>query len=392
MRLGAGDQGHRAGFEVVVVTVSLDHDDIARLHLARAYLALDRVEEPEALLAAVLARFPDHVEAGQLLARLYADQARWARVSEVLEPLLAFRHDYATNHLLAEAAYHRELFDEARGYYLEAIRLNPGFAGDHYQLANLHLAQGRFALAAESYERAAGFGIAEPMLHFQLASAYFNLRNNFGRITEVEVASGEAGRIHGELYLLEPVPGQPQRFRAAARNSAIYHAALAVERGLEATADVAWLIANIYLSGHRYEEAYTRYRALEAGIAEEERALFLYYVAQAALGLGKDAEYVEALQEAVRLDPDAYGSSLVEAYVTVAERADQAGDREQRVRFLERAVGESPETASLHLLLASAYADAGNYRAAVAQWDMVLALEPDHPRRTELLQRIDEHR
>ncbi len=386
---------YQEAIEALEKAVALDPEasnSTYRVHLARAQLALGQTEEPEALLAAVIALFPEHVEAGQLLAGIYADQGRFSKVIAVLEPLLAFRHDYQTNHMLAEASYNQEKFDDARGYYLEAIRLHPGHPGDHAQLGNLYLSQGRFARAVGAYKQALQLGLQSPLLHYKLASAYFNLRNYFGKVRVVEVPSGEPETINGDWYLIERVPGKRDGFLAAGRSTAIFQAALAVDMGIEASPAIDLLIANIYLNARRHAQAYERYQALRASIPEADLALYHYYVAQSALGVGRYDEFVEALQEAGRLDPDAYGASLVEAYVVVAGRYEQAGDSTQRIRFLERAVQESPETASLHLRLASAYEQDKQYAQAITQWGMVLALEPDHPRRTELLQLIDRTR
>ena len=95
----------------------------------------------------------------------------------VLEPLLKYRHDYPTNHLLAEAKYNLGDLQAARGYFEEAVRLNPRSAADHYDLGNIYLAGNFFALAAEAYNAALSLGMQSPVLHYKLGSAYFNLRN-----------------------------------------------------------------------------------------------------------------------------------------------------------------------------------------------------------------------
>ena len=75
----------------------------------------------------------------------------------------------------------------------------------------------------------------------------------------------------------------------------------------------------------------------------------------------------------------------------MAEQYIQAGDLEKHIEYLNKAVGQSPQTASLHLLLGSAYEEAQRYDLAVTQWKMVLDLEPEHPRRIELVNLIGKH-
>ena len=90
----------------------------------------------------------------------------------------------------------------------------------------------------------------------------------------------------------------------------------------------------------------------------------------------------------IRLDPEAYKATLVDAYLKVADQHNQAGTLEKYIEYLEMAVAESPRTASLHLTLGNACEEAQMHDKAVAQWRMVLDLEPDHPRRMELLNLI----
>ena len=134
------------------------------------------------------------------------------------------------------------------------------------------------------------------------------------------------------------------------------------------------------------------FTAIEASVPEEDQALFHYYHAQAAFGTGQFDRYLALLREAIRLDPDAYQSSLVEAYLRVADQHNQGGELAKYIEFLELAVGESPRAASLHLKLGNAYDEAHEGAKARDQWRMVLDLEPDHPQRIELLNRLEKSR
>ncbi len=364
---------------------------IYRLHLARAYRYSNQPEESEKLLRAILKGSPDHVEAGQLLAEVLYTAERWEDLQSVLQPLLEFRHDYPTYHMLAEATFNLNQYEDARKYYKEAIKLNPNSAPDQYQLANIYLAENRFALAAGAYEEAVRLGLDSTVMHYKLASAYFNLRNYFGRVAVVTVPSGKVGEISGDWYLIEPVAGKKDAFRAAPKKSAIYQIATAIEGGMEATSDVQMLLANIYLNGRRYQKAYEIYQKLGEQVADEDRALHRYYFAQSALGVGKYDEYLTHLAEAVKLDPEGYESALVDAYLAVADKYNQAGKLDKYIEYLTLAVQQNPQTASLHMKLASALEEAKKYNRAVEQWRMVLDLEPDHPQRTDLLNRIKRH-
>ena len=104
--------------------------------------------------------------------------------------------------------------------------------------------------------------------------------------------------------------------------------------------------------------------------------------------MGKFGEYMAHLKEAVKLDPESYESALVDAYLNVADKYNQQGKLDKYIQFLSLALQETPQNSSLHLRLADAYEEVRDYSKAVQQWRMVLDLEPDHPQRTQLLNRI----
>ena len=363
-----------------------------RLYLARAYYYAENQKEAQKLLAGIIKTTPDHVEAGQLLAEIYAKQKKWEDVVSVLEPLLKYRHDYPTYHLLAEARYKLNDYKQARKHFEEAVKLNPESGSDYYQLGNIYLAGNAFALAAEAYQSALRLGVQTPILHYKLGSAFFNLRNYFGKVSQVKVKGGKSGTISGDWYLIEPVPGKKNLFGAAPKESAVFQVAKAVADGIDETPDIQFLLANIYLNGRRYEQAHQMFTKLEKTIPREDKALFYYYYAQSAFGAHQYDEYLKLLGKAITLDEATYKSALVDAYLKVADRHNQAGQFDKYINFLAKAVQESPETASLHLKLGYAYEQAQKYTKAIAQWQMALNLEPEHPKRMELLNLIEKYR
>jgi tetratricopeptide (TPR) repeat protein len=229
------------------------------------------------------------------------------------------------------------------------------------------------------------------VLRYKLGSAYFNLRNHFGQIAVRTVRSGKVGTINGSWYLIEPVPGRKDFYRCAPEASAIYQVAKALAEGIEDRPDIHILEATIYLNAHRYAQAYEMCAKIAPTVPKEDKALFLYYYAQAAFGTGQYDRYLELLKEAIQLDPAAYKATLVDAYVKVADQHNQAGQLDKYIQFLASAVAESPQTASLHLKLGDAYEEAQKPDQAVAQWQMVLDLEPDHPQRMKLLNLIQKY-
>jgi tetratricopeptide (TPR) repeat protein len=356
-----------------------------RLCLARAYRHAGKSEEAAAELARILKESPDHCEAGQMLGEIHAAAGRWPDVVKVLEPLLAYRHDYPTYHLLAEAHTNAGNQDAARRCYEEAVKLNPESAPDHYQLGTIYLAGGFFARAVESYTTALRLGIDTPILRYKLGSAFFNLRNYFGQVRVRTVKSGAPGMLDGAWYLIEPSGRGGETFLCAPERSAVYHIAKALADGLGDRPDIHVLMATTHLNAGRYAQAYAMFSAIGPKVPKEDRALFLYYHAQAAFGTERYDEYLALLKEAIALNAEAYGSTLVDAYLKVADRYNQANDAAKYIEFLGKAIDATPENAALHLKLGNAYEEARAYDKAKVQWRMVLELEPDHPQRMRLL-------
>jgi len=363
-----------------------------RLALARAYRYAGRIEPAAKELAAILKTAPDHVEAGQLLGEIHIAEQNWAKAAKVLTPLLKYRHDYTTYHMLAEATYNLDKYPEARKYFEKAVQLNPQSAADHYQLGNIYLAGHFYALAAEAYRKALDLGIDSSVLRYKLGSAYFNLRNYFGRVQVVTVKAGKAGTISEKWYLIEPVPGKKDAFRAAPGDSAIYQIAKATADGIADRPDIQFLKANIYLNARRYKQAHEMFGKIKDIIPKEDKALFYFYYSQAAFGIDKYDEYISLLNEAIKLDKEAYQPTLVEAYLKVAEQYNQLGQGDKYIHYLTRALAVSPQTVSLHLKLGYAYEHARKYALAVRQWQLVLDLQSDHPDRMKLINLIGKYK
>lgn len=384
---------HDEAIELLRKAVDADSSKTSyRLCLARAYRYAGKDKQAEEQLKAILKTTNDHVEAGQLLGQIYAAGEKWNDVVATLSPLLKYRHDYTTYHLLAEAMYSLGKPDIARKYFEAAIKLNDKSALDHYHLGNIYLGGNFFALAAESYQKALTLGLDSPVLRYKLGSAYFNMRNYFGRISVVTVKAGKVATISNDWYLVETVPGKEDAFRAAPSNSAIYQIARAIADGIEDRPDIHFLKANIYLNARRYKQAYEMFGKIKGTIPKEDEALFYYYYSQTAFGTGRYDEYLKLLGKAIELDKAAYEPTLVEAYQKVAEQYNQAGQLDKYIHFLELAVAASPQSASLHLKLGNAYEESRRYDKAVVQWQMVLDLEPDHPWRMGLVNLINKYR
>jgi len=362
-----------------------------QLLLAKAYRHAGQDKQAAGILEAILKDNPEHVEAGVELAEMLSPAKEPDRVIGILAPLLKFKHDYPLYHMLAEACYQKEQWDEARENYQEAVKLNPQSPQDWYQLGNIYLAQKHFARSAEAYEKAGQLGVDSAVYHFKLASVYFNLRNYLGAVTTAVVLGGQPEQIKNDLLLLEAVPGKKDTFHVAGPKSAIFQIARAQQMGID-TPQIRFLEANIWLSARRFAKADALYKAMEAEgkLAKADLGLFWFYWSQTALGLDDFDNYLGRLGKAIEAEPDVYKSTQADAYVTVARRYQAKGDHNRYIEYLKQAVATNPMAASLHLMLGEACWQASLRKQAVEQYRLVLELEPDHADRVKLLNRIRE--
>jgi tetratricopeptide (TPR) repeat protein len=358
-----------------------------KLLLAKAYRYSDKTEQAVTVLEQILKTNAEHVEAGIELSELLDPQKQPDRVIAVLLPLLKFKHDYPVYHLLAEASFQKEKFDDARKYYEEAIKLNNKNSGDHYQLGRIYLNQKRFAKAATAYEMAGALGHDSGVYHFQLASIYFNLHNYLGTVSTAEVRGGEVGEIKENYFLIDRLPGTKDTFFVAGPRSAIFQAVKARQMGIK-DFQLRFLEANAWYSARRYAKADPIYKELEPDVKPADAGLFWYYWATTALGLDEYDNYLARLEKAIAAEPATYKSTLADAYVTVANRHHQQGAGEKYIEFLRKAVSISPLSPRLHLLLGDAYWLDNQREKALEQYKLVLELEQDHPQRVRLLNRI----
>lgn len=358
-----------------------------KLLLAKAHRAVKQDAAATAVLEEVIKANADHVEAGIQLAELLDPKKKPERVIAIVEPLLRLKHTYDLYHLLGEAYYQQEDFAAARKNFEEAVKLNPRNRTDHYQLGNIYLSQKRFAKAARSYQTARDLGFSSGVFHFKLASVYFNLHNYLGRISTSTVLGGKAGEVSGDLYLIDEVSGQKDTFHVAEPNSAVYHVAMARKLGIDVF-EIQFLEANVWLSAHYFDKADAIYASLEEKVAKEDSALFWSQWAQTALGQDDFENYIGRLKKAIEIAPDIYKATLSDALTNVARRYQQRGDDKNHIAFLKQAVDENPLSARLHVTLGDSYWSLNDRENAIAQYKLVLELEPGFADKVRLQNRI----
>jgi len=354
------------------------------LLLAQAYELSGRPDESKRALQEIVKRQPRHRAAAMALARRCFDRLAYAKVIEILEPLRAGAGDYELCHLLGTALFHEGKLDEARRSLTRAVASDATHPQDHSLLGSIAMEQGRFALAVEAYERANRLGRNDAVLHFELATAYFRLRNYLGDVRCQTVKGGEPDTIAEPGYLIEFVPGECDVFRISPPRSAVFHARMALYLGLDSP-KLHLLWADIWLGVRRYARAVAAYSEIETRVPPSRRGAYCYDYARALLGAGDAEGYLARLQEAAKIDPAAYVPLLGQAYMNAAEVYNQEGNVRKHIEYMRLAVQHSPTSSDLRYRLGNALWEDERREEAALQWRILLELQPDHRDRTRLL-------
>ncbi len=152
--------------------------------------------------------------------------------------------------------------------------------------------------------------------------------------------------------------------------------------------EIRFLEANIWLSAKRFDKADRIYKELESKVKPADAGLFWFYWAQAALGRHDYENYLGRLQKAIVTEPGTYKPMLAEAFVTVANRYHQEGERQSTSSISPRRSARTRSPRGCISRLATPTGSKTSATTRIEQYKLVLELEPDHPDRVRLLNRI----
>ena len=358
--------------------------------LGNTYLKMGRKEEARKEFEALLEKKPNHINATVALADLLYKEQDWKQVATLLKGIVEFKHNYHIYHHLADAQYFLGDLREARKNYEEAIKLNAASAIDHYQLANIFLAQLKYSRAADEYNLAFDPGKNEAIVHYKLGMAYFNMRNYLGKIQKRKYLEAKPGQVLDEYFLIESTPGEKDFYYCAPRRSCVYHLKRAIDAGIDAP-ELLFAYANVFFHTRRYQQADQLYQTLEKVINKENQALFYYYFGQVKFRLKDFDGYIAHVRKAIELNKKVYGHTLVEAYQAVAGYYGKMEDLPRQIEYLKRCIDEEPSNASFHHALGDAYLKQKDSAKAVEQWKLVLEINPDHSDQMTLMNLINKH-
>lgn len=294
-----------------------------------------RLNEAQRLLAKVLERASDTLDALLIMGLLAARQGRMAEAESWFRRCIA----NAPGHVAAQDNLGNALMAqgrpaEAEVCHREATRLTPTYPPAWYNLGNCLRAQTRLDEAEAAYRHA-----------LELAPGYLEAWVNLGNLLRERGAYPEAERIFRDLL---------------ARKPDLHEARLN--------------LGNLYRLQYRYPEARHQYEILLRALPGHPRALLALALVCLAEHDEASAQALIAQAEATRLAP---ARDLYAARVGLFFHLRDTGALHEEII---KAGAAGIDTLEFESSLAEALAKQGQYEAAVAIWERILEQIPSTPR------------
>ncbi len=278
-------------------------------------------------------------------------------------------------------------FAEARRELINAVRLRPSSAIDHYWLARTYAASGSPALAASRYEQAEWCGMETAELHYYWALALQAVGSPLGRV-ERRLCPAGAQPKPGDFTLggiiVAVTTERPIEITLCEQNSALGHALRCVQ--LDPTCGDCWKLAgDIWLAAKEPATASNMYAEAAELLKGKAKGVCLLSWAECALSLGQLDHYLSRMRDGLILSDKKMDSArLAAAFDTVAGEVALRGELSRQIRYLKLAV-ELQSTPTRRIALAEALMQARDPAEALSQ---LRAAREEGPT-AEQTQRID---
>jgi tetratricopeptide (TPR) repeat protein len=304
-----------------------------------------------------------------LLVNVYRERGQDGRVVEVWRDLAKHVPASAPAHqALGRAAVSRGDWKAGEGEYLKALELDPGLSDAREELAELYQAEGRssdaIAALAEEYDRSGDGKVAERLVRLQVVSGH-----GADAVALLDKLEDEGGGIDRRLWIgwrwLDA--RQPERARQVAES---------VLKGSDSPG--AHLLAGKALAElGQADDALTTLAHVPAHSSQFVAAQSL--VGRLLRDRGRYREAADALGKAIASVAASEGSTspgdaLQDLLAQIHERA---GNGEQGVKLLERAIARRPQSQELMFALGSAYERTGQWERGVDLVRQLLKRNPD---------------
>jgi tetratricopeptide (TPR) repeat protein len=304
-----------------------------------------------------------------LLVNLYRERGQDGKVIDTWRELAKHVPGSApAHHALARAAVSRSDWKTGEGEYQKALEIDPGLSEAREELAELYQAEGRngdaIATFSDEYERTGDGKVAERLIRLEVTSGHAA-----DAIAMLDKLQDEGGGIDRRLWIgwrwLDA--RQPERARLVAE---------AVLKTSD-TAGAHLLAGKALAELGQTDEALVQLERIPARASQ-------FVAAQSLIGRllrdrGRYHEAAEALLKAITSvgAGDGSGNPGDALQDLLAQVHDRAGNAEQGVKLLERAIARRPQSQELLFALGSAYERTGQWERAVDLVRGLLKRNPD---------------
>lgn len=311
-------------------------------------------------------------------------------------------------HNLGEVYTRLEETDEAIRAYRQAIQRDPAYFSAWNNLGDIYRTQGRFDEAVDAYRQAIRLDARNPWPHHNLGvmheerGDYELAISHYQQAIERHQNNEYKAILWDNIGGMQRLMGDEERAIEAYRRSAgldptyaspwyslgnIYAALDRDEEAIQAYRQTINLnqrdpwphhnLALVYEKLERYSEAITFYRqAIERHASDQNRAVSWESLGNVYSDAGRYEEAVQALQEAIKLNPD-YAlpwNSLGDVYQAL-------GQPQKAIEAYQRAISLDPNYAWPYNSLGLVYAQIGRHEQAISIYKQVISLPiSDHDR------------
>ncbi len=385
--------------EPEIETGSADGDTYHRL--GSAYLALGRLEAAENALLRAIEREPEHLQAHNNLAALYARSSNVGQSIERLEWVLRLDSTLVVALAnLSKAYLENGQHDQAERRLQQLLELEPGHAGGLYYSAVLCNDQGRYDDAVAFLQRLPVHIQRPAAVHLELARAYEGLNRSAEAIQHLERATELDPAYTDALYRLGQVLARQgdregsgevlrtfQLWQQRARENPHLWRQITFHREALATSQASdwahYALGRLYAGQGWHDAAVREYRAAVAFNPDHLNAW--RQLGRLSLQARQADDAARAYEHIVALAPeDASAWNNLSAAYLASQRLDDAE------RALHRALDIAPGAVGLHYNLGLLYHQRGALHEALAAYRQALHLQPRNPRIRQAIDRLED--
>ena len=151
--------------------------------------------DAQALYEQILAIYPDHFDALQLLGVLFAQIKKYSQAVEFLSKALKIKPNHVRSHSnLGIVLKELKRFDEALASYNQAIKIEPDYVDAHCNLGNILQELKRYDEALASFNQAIAINADYPEIHFNRG----NILQKLKRFDEALASFNQAIKIKSD--------------------------------------------------------------------------------------------------------------------------------------------------------------------------------------------------